>query len=172
MMKAFHISGDMQPLIRLSKSTIGPEEKEAVTNVLDKEFLGMGGEVRNFEELLSDFFKRTVICVNTGTSALHLAVQSLGIGDGDEILVPSLTYVASFQAISATGATPIACDIDPDTLVIDLVDASERMTEKTRGIMPVHYGGDVGDLDEIYEFARGNRQNYINNVMLGFQIPL
>ena len=71
-----------------------------------------------------------VVCVVNGTCALHLALQACGIGVNDEVLVPSLTYIASFQAISATGATPIACDIDPTTLLISLVDAQKKITSK------------------------------------------
>ena len=74
--------------------------------VLDREFLGMGVEVQQFEEELTNFFGRPAVCVVNGTAALHLACQAAGIGQGDEVLVQSLTYVASFQAISATGARP------------------------------------------------------------------
>src|SRR5690606_32413952 len=88
-----------------------------------------------------------------GTSALQLAIQACGIGAGDEVIIPSLTYVASFQAASATGATPIACDIDPTTGCIDVVDAEKRITPKTKAIMPVHYAGGFGDLEGVYDIA-------------------
>ena len=141
-------------MIRLSKSNIGEAEKEAVLGVLDREFLGMGVEVLQFEQKLSEFFGRSVVCVVNGTAALHLALQASDIGPGDEVLVQSLTYVASFQAISATGATPVACDIDETTLTLDLRDSENRLTTKTKAVMPVHYGGSVGALDEIYVFAQ------------------
>jgi dTDP-4-amino-4,6-dideoxygalactose transaminase len=140
--------------IRLSKSVIGEEEKKAVMDVLDREYLGMGQDVQLFEKNLSSFFQREAVCVNTGTAALHLALQSLGVGPGDEVLVQSLTYVASFQAISATGAKPVPCEIDPATLTLDVDDAKARLTENTRVVMPVHYASGMGSLDEIYEFAR------------------
>jgi len=101
-----------QKLIRLSKSCLSSAEKQAVMGVLDREYLGMGADVQQFEHALEAFFGRPVVCVVNGTAALHLAVQCCGIGPGDEVLVPSLTYVASFQAISATGAKAVACDID------------------------------------------------------------
>ena len=75
--------------------------------VLDREFLGMGTEVQHLEQALSDFFGRPSVCVANGTAALQLALQAIGVGPGDDVLVPSLTYVASFQAISATGAKPV-----------------------------------------------------------------
>ena len=129
------------------------EEKAAVLEVLDQEFLGMGTYVKKFEEELYKYFQRKVVCVNTGTSALQLALQASGIGPGDEVLVQSLTYVASFQAITAVGAKPVPCEIKED-LTIDLTDASLRMTSRTRAIMPVHYSGAVGNLSHTYEFAK------------------
>jgi len=140
-------------LIRLSKSFIGDSEKKAVMGVLNRQYLGMGEEVKLFEAALTDFFNRPVICVVNGTAALHLALQASGIGFGDEVLVPSLTYIASFQAISATGAKPIACDISKKTYLLDLADAEKRITKRTKAIMPVHYTGGVGDFDAIFEFA-------------------
>ena len=140
-------------LIRLSKSCIGEAEKQAVSGVLDREHLGMGVEVQQFEDALSEFFGRQTVCVINGTAALHLSLQACGVGPGDEVLVPSLTYVASFQAISATGALPVACDINEETYLLDLVDAEKRITKNTKAIMPVHYTGGVGDLNVIYEFA-------------------
>ena len=140
-------------IIRLSKSCIGEAEKKAVMGVLDREYLGMGAEVQQFEDALSDFFGRPTVCVINGTAALHLSLQACDVGVGDEVLVPSLTYVASFQAISATGAIPVACDINIETCLLDLVDAEKRITKNTKAIMPVHYTGGVGDLDALYEFA-------------------
>lgn len=142
-----------EKVIRLSKSCIGQAEKEAVMRVLDREYLGMGTEVQLFEQELSSFFGRPAVCVVNGTAALHLALQAAGIGAGDEVLVQSLTYVASFQAISATGAKPVACDVLPESLTIDLADAEKRLTERTRAIMPVHYAGGVGALGDVYAFA-------------------
>lgn len=140
--------------IRLSKSCIGQEEIDAVTDVLKREYLGMGQDVHKFENDLSTFFNgRDVTLVNTGTAALHLAVQGAGIKEGDEVLVQSLTYVACFQAIRATGAKPIACEVDDETLTIDLKDAEAKLTSNTKAIMPVHYAGQCGNLDAIYEFA-------------------
>ncbi len=141
-------------MIRLSKSCIGAEERQAVSLVLDSEFLGMGDTVRNFEKDLSLFLKRPAVCVSSGTAALHLALQAVGVGFGDEVIVQSLTYVASFQAISAAGATPVSCDIDPESLCMDLIDLESKITKKTKAIMPVHYSGGVGQLNEIYFIAK------------------
>lgn len=144
---------DNLKMIRLSKSCLGELEKKAVMEVLDKGFLGMGAEVQEFERELTSFFGRPTVCVSSGTAALHIALQAIGLSSGDEVLVQSLTYVASFQAISASGATPVACDILTDTLCIDLEDAERKLTKNTKAIMPVHYSGGVGDLEKVYAFA-------------------
>jgi len=114
-------------LIRLSKSYLGEAEKHAVMGVLDRDFLGMGSEVEKFEHALTRFFGRKAICVASGTAALQLALEACNIGDGDEVLVQSVTYVASFQAISALGAKPVACDIDPVSLTLDLTDYIQHL---------------------------------------------
>lgn len=142
-----------RPLIRLSKSVVHEDDVSAVNEVLRKEFLGMGAETQLFEQELGHMFGREVTCVVNGTAALHLALQSAGLGIGDEVLVPSLTYVASYQAISATGAVPISCDVTADTLTLDPEDARARITSRTRAIMPVHYSGGVGQIDKIYQIA-------------------
>jgi len=154
-------------MIRLSKSTLTEDDKSAVLDVLNREFLGMGPEVKKFETELETYFSRSVVAVNSGTAALHAALQGCGIGRGDEVLVPSLTYVATFQAISATGATPVACDID-NTLHMDPKDTESRLTVKTRAIMPVHYGGSMGRLNELYALARKNDLRVIEDAAHAF----
>jgi dTDP-4-amino-4,6-dideoxygalactose transaminase len=146
----------MSGKIRLSKSSISQAEKEAVLKVLDKEYLGMGEEVKQFEEKIKNYLQTEmdVVCVSTGTSALHLALSALGLKDGDEVLVPSLTYVASYQAISATGAKPISCEINPNTLFLDVDDAKAKITQNTKVIMPVHYASNSKDMDEVHKLAK------------------
>jgi len=157
-------------LIRLSKSFVGSEEKSALERVIDGGYLGMGEEVKLFESEIQAFIKTNnkVICVSTGTAALHLALQGLGVGLGDEVLVPSLTYVASFQAISATGATPVACDVTLDKGFIDLNDALLRVTSKTKVIMPVHYGSNNEGMKEVYEFAKKYNLRVVEDAAHGF----
>jgi len=146
----------MSGKIRLSKSSISDLEKKAVLDVLDKEFLGMGEEVKLFEEEIKNYLQtdKEVVCVNTGTSALHLSCLALGLRDGDEVLVPSLTYIASFQAISATGAKAIPCEVKSDTLFLDIEDAKKRITKKTKAIMPVHYASSSKGIKDVYTLAK------------------
>ena len=156
--------------IRLSKSSIGQEEKDAALKVLDHEFLGMGAEVQNFENEIKAYIgtQKDVVCVNTGTSALHIALSCLDIGVGDEVLVPSLTYVASYQAISASGATPISVDVKEDTLFIDMEDAKKRVTKNTKAIMPVHYASNSKEMPEINEFAKKHNLRVIEDAAHSF----
>ena len=142
--------------IRLSKSNIGIEEKEAVSRVLDSEFLGMGSETKSFEDELGIFIggHREVISVNSGTSALNLALSCLDIGTGDEVIVPSLTYVASYQSIATCGAIPVSCDVDLNTGFICSKAAEKLVTQKTKAIMPVHYASQSLGIDSIYNLAQ------------------
>jgi dTDP-4-amino-4,6-dideoxygalactose transaminase len=156
--------------IRLSKSCVGEEEKTAVARVIDAGYLGMGREVQLFEEELQAYLGTSlqVICVNTGTAALHLAVQCLDIGPGDEVLVPSITYVASFQAVAAAGAKPVACDVTLGRAFIDLVDAERRLTSRTKAIMPVHYASDSQEIGAVYAFAARHGLRVIEDAAHGF----
>ncbi len=155
-------------IIRLSKSVLSLEEKEAVNEVLTKEYLGMGNYVKEFEKQLSNLFNRDAVCVVNGTAALHLALQACGIKKGDEVLVQSITYLASYQAISAVGATPIPCDITLDSFTLDIEDIKKKLTSKTKAIMPVHYAGALGDYEKIYAFAKENKLRIIEDAAHAF----
>lgn len=131
-------------------------EAGAVSRVLLEDgYLGMGKEVQTFEEEIAQFLgipREWVVCVNSGTAALHLAVQAVTQPE-NEVLVQSLTFVATFQAIAAAGARPIACEVLTETITLDLGDAEKRVTPNTRAVMPVHYASNPGDLEGIYAFA-------------------
>lgn len=143
-------------MLKVSRAVVGAEELEAMREVFDLRWFGIGSKVFEFEQKVQEFLgtDRTVIAVNSGTAALHLALVGLGIGPGDEVIVPSLTFVASFQAVTATGARGVACDVDPDTLLLSIDDAERRITPATRAIMPVHYCGNPCDLDRLLEIGR------------------
>ena len=155
-------------LIKLSKSSIGEKEKEEICKILSEEFLGMGSEVERFETNLSSYFLREVVCVVNGTAAIHLALQAIGIKFGDEVLVPSLTYISTYQAIMASGAIPVSCDIDLENLTIDLEDAKNKLTKKTKAIIPVHYAGVVKNLDLILKFGNENNLRVIEDAAHAF----
>lgn len=156
--------------VRLSKCSVSTEEKQAVARVLDNAYLGMGKEVQAFELELKNYLntESEVICVNTGTAALHLAIECLDLPLGSEVLVPSVTYVASFQAITASGLVPVACDINSETYFIDLQDAGQRLTSKTKAIMPVHYGSFSGSMPAVYEFAKNHGLRVVEDAAQAF----
>lgn len=156
--------------VRLSRCSTNSNDIRRVSSTLRRGFLGMGAETEAFESELKSYIggNREVICVNTGTSALHLAVQACGIGPGDEVLLPTVTFVASFQAVSATGATPIACDVRKSDGYICLEDAKRRLTPRTRAIMPVHYAGSALGVDAVYTFAQTNSLRVIEDAAHAF----
>ena len=129
--------GEKVNKVRLSKSCITEEEINEVARVLRTEYLGMGQEVMLFESELSQYFERETLCVVNGTSALQLALQGVGVGIGDEVIVPSLTYIASFQAISALGAVPTAVDVLEKNLLLDVEAAEKLITSKTKVIIEI-----------------------------------
>jgi dTDP-4-amino-4,6-dideoxygalactose transaminase len=154
--------------IRVSGSSVGNSELSAIASVFERGYLGMGADVLEFEQLLSEYFGRPVVCVATGTAALQLAVQCIGIQPGDEVLVPSLTYVAAFQAISATGAVPVAVDVMEESMTMDPHDAESKITNKTRAIMPVYYGGGIRGLQELRDLAATHKLRVIEDAAHAF----
>jgi dTDP-4-amino-4,6-dideoxygalactose transaminase len=158
----------MPRTIRLSKCAVGEEEKLAVCQVLDEEFLGMGKQVGQFERELGEFFGREVVCVVNGTAALHLALDGCNLPPRSEVLVPSLTYLASYQAIVAAGMTPVSCDVDATNLSLDILDATKRLTDKTKVIMPVHFSGSALGLSEVYNFAMANGLRVVEDAAHAF----
>ncbi|NVK73382.1 MAG: DegT/DnrJ/EryC1/StrS family aminotransferase [Oceanospirillaceae bacterium] len=157
--------------VRLSKCSLSSLEKEAVSDVLDNEHLGMGQETQQFEIAVAEFLgidSKFFAAVNTGTSALHIALSAIGISPGDEVLVPSLTYVASFQAISACGAIPVSCEVTDETLFIDVEDARKKITANTKAIMPVHYASSSLGISEVYELAKQHNLRVIEDAAQAF----
>lgn len=157
--------------VRLSRSIVGPEEAAAVTRVLLEDgYLGMGAEVKAFESEVAAFLgvpPEHVSAVSSGTAAVHVAVAST-LEPGDEVLVQSLTFVATFQAISAAGCVPVSCEINPSTISIDLADAERRITPRTRAIMPVHYASYPAQYREVYKFAERHGLRVIEDAAHAF----
>ena len=158
-------------IIKLSKSIVGQKEIDAIAEViLNDGYLGMGQEVQRFEIEIARFLgipANRVVSVNSGTSALMLSVRAI-LQPDDEVLVQSLTYVSSFQAIIAAGAVPIPCEVKSSDATIDLKDAAERITKKTKAIMPVHYASNPGDLEAIYNFAKNHNLRVIEDAAHAF----
>lgn len=142
-------------LIPIQRPSIGIDELEEVKKVFESGWLGLGSVVFEFEKKIEEFLGAGhVIAVNTGTSALHIALDGAGIGEGDEVIVPSLTFCASVEAITAVGATPVFCEVKPENLNMDIDDAIRRIRPKTRAIMPVHYCGNPCDMDTLLSIGK------------------
>ena len=130
--------------------------KKLALEVLSGSWIGEGAMAAEFERQLSARLGLVnPVTVNSGTAALHLALVIAGVGAGDEVIVPAQTFVATAMVVMQCGATPVFADIDPQTGNMDAQDLKKRITEKTRAIIPVHYGGMVCNLSEIYYAARG-----------------
>jgi dTDP-4-amino-4,6-dideoxygalactose transaminase len=142
--------------VPFSRPDIGEAEIAAVVSVMRSGWLTTGPIARAFEtefenKLGADCY---AIAVNSATSGLHLALEALGIGPGDEVLVPTLTFTASAETVRYLGATPVLVDIEPSSLCISLADAARKLTPRTKAIMPVHYGGRACAMPPLLDFAR------------------
>jgi dTDP-4-amino-4,6-dideoxygalactose transaminase len=145
------------PLLDLKRQyqTLKNELDTAVLNVLDHCYFINGPEVGTFErEAASYVGARCAIGVASGTDALLLALRALGVGPGDEVIVPAFSFFASAGVISLLGATPVFVDVDPDTYNMDPATIEPAITKKTRAIMPVHLFGQCADMDRIMAVAK------------------
>ncbi len=135
--------------------SIKDEINTAVLNVLESTQFVLGREVTTFEEEFAQYCDAEHgVAVNTGTSALHLALLAAGIGSGDEVITVPFTFIATVAAISYTGATPVFIDIDPVSYTIDVTQIENAITERTKAILPVHIDGQAADMDPILEIAQ------------------
>jgi dTDP-4-amino-4,6-dideoxygalactose transaminase len=135
----------------------GIDTVKHLVDALDVGWLGMGATTREFETRIGEFLGldpgHHVVATNTGTSALHLALLAAGVGDGDEVITTSFNYVADHQAVRATGAEVVMCDIREDDLGIDVAQAEHLVTPRTKAIVPLHFAGVPCDVDGVYALA-------------------
>src|SRR5438093_11219844 len=132
-------------------------DRAAVARVLNRGVLsGVGApEARGLEaEFAAVVGRRFCLATNSGTSALHIALAAAGVGPGDEVIVPALSFIATAQAVLHQGAIPVFADVEPDTYNIDIADAARRVTARTRAIVPVHLHGLPADMDAVLALAR------------------
>ena len=145
------------PYIPIAKPKLSISEILNVVKVMRSGNLAQGPEVRKFENSFSKYLNdQPVVAVNSGTSALHLSLLSLGITTGDEVLVPAFSFAASANAIALTGATPIFVDINHQTYNLDPTQLKDKITKQTRAILVVHLYGLPADMEEIMKIAKTN----------------
>jgi len=131
-----------------------PEVTVAITRAIDSSHFVLGPEVQAFEERFASYCNvKHCVAVNSGTSALHLALLAAGIGAGDEVITVSMTFVATTAAILFSGAKPVFVDVDPATWTMNPGLIESAITPRTRAIMPVHLHGLMAEMDEIMEIA-------------------
>jgi perosamine synthetase len=141
--------------IPLSAPEITEQDIEAVSGVLRTSSLSMGPKVGEFERTISHYVGASdAIAVNSGTSGLHLCIRALGISEGDEVLVPSFTFIAVANAVRYERATPVFVDVDPQTLNLDPSLLERAITARTRAIIVVHTFGCPAELADILQIAR------------------
>lgn len=141
-------------MIPVFRPSVTDTEIEAVSEVLRSGWWGLGPKTLEFEQNFAQYVEsKHAIAVNSGTSALHLALHILDLQPGDEVIVPTLTFVSTAHAAVYAGATPVFADARPDTCGLDPEDAARKITRRTRAIIPMHYGGHPVDLDAIHALA-------------------
>jgi len=150
---------------------VGVDTLKHLTDALDVGWLGMGATTKEFEERIAAYLglrDRYVVCTNTGTSALHIALLAAGIGPGDEVITPSFNYVADHQAICATGAEVAMCDVHDDDLGIDVASAAELIGPRTKAIVPLHFAGVPCRIAEVHALAREHGLRVIEDACHAF----
>lgn len=141
-------------MIPTFRPSLGTEEQSGIAAVLASRWLGRGEVTERFERRVGAYLAdRRVLAVSTGTAALHLALLALELEPEDEVLVPSLTFVATAQAILLAGARPVFCEVSAETLNLDPADVRRRLSPRSRAIVPVHYGGHPCAMDAIASLA-------------------
>lgn len=150
--------------IPFSRPAIGPEEIDAVIDTLSSDWITTGPKTQKFAVEFCDYLgAQGALPLNSCTAALHTALATWGIREGDEVITTPMTFAASVNVIEHVGAKPILVDVQPDTLNIDPEKAAAAVTDKTRAIIPVHYTGHPVDMDEINAIAKSHRLHVLED---------
>ena len=153
-------------MINIFQPSLGTKEIENIESVFRTNWIGKGTAVLEFEKLFAKslrtephFFTSTTCC----TEGIFLATELLGIGEGDEVIVPTCSFVAVGSAVIASGAKLVLCDVDPHTMNVRVEDISEKLTTKTKAVYVTHYGGVACDMDPIIELCRSRQVKVIED---------
>lgn len=144
--------------ISVAEPKLSGREREYVLDCIDSTWISSNGKyITAFEESFAKFCgAKHAIATNNGTTALHLALVAMGLQPGDEVLIPTVTYIATANAVRYCGATPVLVDVCPGTMNIDPADLKRHITPKTKGIIPVHLYGHPAEMGPIMEFAKAH----------------
>ncbi|HJW40255.1 MAG TPA: UDP-4-amino-4,6-dideoxy-N-acetyl-beta-L-altrosamine transaminase [Rhizomicrobium sp.] len=148
-------SGGMR-FLPYGRQEIDNTDIQAVVEALTSDWLTTGPRVGVFEKAFAEFCGvKEAVAVNSGTAALHAAMRALGVGPGDEVIVPAITFAASANCAVYEGATPVFADIEPDTLLVDAASVASRITPRTKAIVAVDYAGQPADYDALRQVIGG-----------------
>ena len=154
----------MKRFIPFSSPLIEEEEKQEIIDTLNSGWLTTGPKVKQFEKDFAGYIgSKHAIAVNSCTSALHLALDAIGVKEGDEIIIPTMTFAATAEVVTYFNAKPILVDCEQSSLLIDANKIEEKITDKTKAIIPVHYGGQSCEMDEIQRIASTNNLKVIED---------
>lgn len=141
-------------MIQVFKPYYNQEEIDAVAEVINSKWVGLGPKTAEFEKKFGEYSQvNHCIGLNSCTAALEMAIRLLNIGQGDEVIVPTLTFVSSGHSVIANQAKPVFVDVDKHTLNLDFNDVAKKITKNTKAIIAVHYGGRPVDMDKLKEIA-------------------
>ena len=150
--------------IHFHRPSIGEEEIRSVVETLESGWLTTGSKVKRFEEDFARYVgSKHAVAVNSGTAALHLALDAIGIGEGDEVIVPAMTFAATAEVVLYFKAKPVLVDCEPDTLNLDPRQIEPAINSKTKAIIPVHMGGQPCEMEQILELARHHNLKVIED---------
>lgn len=141
--------------LSFSPPSLGDAERAEVMDTLHSDWITTGPKTKAFEAKLKDYLGAPdLVALNSCTAGLHVGLVALGIGPGDEVIVPAMTFCATANVVEHVGARPVLVDVCPDTLNLDPEAAAKAITNRTKAIIPVHYAGHPVDLDSIFNLAR------------------
>lgn len=149
---------------------IGEEEIEAATDAMRSGWLTTGPRAAAFEREFAEFVGGGVfaVAVNSATAGLHLALEAIGVGPGDEVIVPTWTFTSTAEVVRYLGAEPVLVDVDPVTLTIDFEAAGAAVTSRTKAIMPVHFAGLAVDRSDLAQFAASHGLKVVEDAAHAF----
>ena len=150
--------------LRAQYETIREEVRKAIDQVLEKQHFILGPEVKALEQEIAQYCEcKYAVGVASGTDALILGLKACGIGPGDEVIVPSFTFIATADAVSALGATPVFADIEADTFNLDPSQVESLLTARTRAIVPVHLYGQIADMGPLLQLAHAHNLKVVED---------
>jgi len=141
-------------MIPIAKPLVGKDEIKGVVEALKSGSIAQGPKVKEFEDRFAEYVGvKNAVAVNSGTAALHVALLAAGVKPGDEVIVPSFTFIATANSVLYCNARPVFADIREDSFNMDVADVERKVTEKTKAIIPVHLYGQVADMKELMQLA-------------------